>query len=55
MTRRPADIITAMLATLTFFEARCENKDAFRELITLANDRSRRKEAHTLFSEIRRR
>jgi hypothetical protein len=55
MSRRPADIITAMLATLTFFEARCEDKDTLRKLIMLANDRSRRKQAHALFSEIRRR
>jgi hypothetical protein len=53
MTRRPTDIITAMLAPLTFFEGRCEDKETLRKLITLANDRSRRKEAHTLFSEIR--
>jgi hypothetical protein len=53
MTGRPTDIITAMLATFTFFEARCEDKDTLRKLITLANDRSRRKEAHALFSEIR--
>jgi hypothetical protein len=54
MTRRPTDIITAMLVTLTFFEGRCEDKGTLRKLITLANDRSRRKEAHALFSEIRR-
>lgn len=53
MTRRPTDIITAMLAPLTFFEARCEDKTTLRKLIALANDRSRRKEAHALFSEIR--
>jgi len=53
MTRRPTDIITAMLAPLTFFEGRCEDKKTLRKLITLANDRSRRKEAHALFSEIR--
>jgi hypothetical protein len=53
MTRRPTDIITAMLAPLTFFEGRCEDKETLRKLITLANDRSRRKEAHALFSEIR--
>src|SRR5215470_8158811 len=53
MIRRPTDIITAMLAPLTFFEGRCEDKDTLRKLITLANDRSRRKEAHALFSEIR--
>jgi hypothetical protein len=53
MTRRPTDIITARLAPLTFFEGRCEDKETLRKLITLANDRSRRKEAHALFSEIR--
>src|SRR5262245_27692488 len=53
MTRRPTDMITAMPAPLTFFEARCEDKTTLRKLITLANDRSRRKEAHALFSEIR--
>jgi hypothetical protein len=53
MTRRPTDIITAMLAPLTFFEGRCEDKETLRKLITLANDRSRRKKAHALFSEIR--
>ncbi|MBK8545207.1 MAG: hypothetical protein IPL62_17745 [Caulobacteraceae bacterium] len=53
MTRRPTDIITAMLAPLTFFEARCGDKDTLRKLIALANDRTRRKEAHALFSEIR--
>ena len=50
---RPTDIITAMLAPLTFFEARCEDKTTLRKLITLANDSSQRKEAHALFSEIR--
>ncbi len=53
MTRRPTDIITAMLAPLTLFEARCEDKATLRKLIVLAEDRSRRKEAHSLFSEIR--
>jgi hypothetical protein len=53
MTRRPTDIFTAMLAPLTFFEERCEDKETLRKLITLANDRSRRKEAHALFSKIR--
>jgi hypothetical protein len=53
MTRRPTDIITAMLAPLTFFEGRCEDKATLRKLIELANDMLRRKEAHTLFSEIR--
>jgi hypothetical protein len=53
MTRRPTDIITALLAPLTFFEGRCEGKETLRKLIMLANDRSRRKEAHALFSEIR--
>jgi hypothetical protein len=53
MTRRPTDIITAMLAPLTFFEGRCEDNATLRKLIALANDRSRRKEAHALFSEIR--
>src|SRR5215467_3747491 len=54
MTRRPTDIITALLAPLLFFEGRCKDKETLRKLITLANDRSRRKEAHDLFSEIRR-
>jgi hypothetical protein len=53
MTTRLTDIITALIAPLTFFEGRCEDKDTLRKLITLANDRSRRKEAHALFSEIR--
>jgi hypothetical protein len=53
MTRRPTDIITAMLAPLGFFETRCEDEEILRKLITLANDRSRRKNAHALFSEIR--
>ncbi|TQF30902.1 hypothetical protein UNPA324_15760 [Bradyrhizobium sp. UNPA324] len=47
------DIIAAMLAPLTFFEARCEDKDTLRKLIALANDRSRRKQAHALFYDIR--
>ena len=54
MTRRPTDIITAMLAPLMFFEGRCKDKETLRKLIALANDRSRRKQAHALFSEIRR-
>src|SRR5215831_11429532 len=54
MTRRPTDIITALLAPLLFFEGRCKDKETLRKLITLASDRSRRKEAHELFSEIRR-
>src|SRR5262245_24534868 len=47
------DIISAMLAPLAFFEGRCEDKETLRKLITLANDKSRRKQAHALFSEIR--
>jgi hypothetical protein len=47
------DIITAMLAPLTFFEGRCEDKETLRKLIALANDKSRRKQAHALFHEIR--
>jgi|SRR4051794_8062132 hypothetical protein len=47
------DTITALLAPLTFFESRCEDKETLRKLITLANDKSRRKQAHGLFSEIR--
>jgi hypothetical protein len=54
MTRRPTDITTAILAPLTFFEKRCKEKETLRKLIELANDRSRRKEAHALFYEIRR-
>lgn len=42
-----------MLAPLTFFEGRCEDKETLRKLITLANDKTRRREAHALFSEIR--
>lgn len=42
-----------MLAPLTFFEARCEDKAAFRKLISLAQDRERWGEARALFSEIR--
>lgn len=53
MTRRPTDIITAMLAPLTLFEVRCADKTTLRKLIAMAEDRSRRKEAHALFSEIR--
>jgi hypothetical protein len=47
------DIITAMLAPLVFFETRCEDKETLRKLIMLANDKSRRKQAHALFNEIR--
>jgi hypothetical protein len=47
-----ADIITAILAPLTFFE-RCEDKETLRKLITLANEKSRRKQARALFNEIR--
>jgi hypothetical protein len=54
MTRRPTDIVTAMLAPLMFFEERCQDKETLRKLIALANDKSRRKQAHALFSEIRR-
>ena len=53
MTRLPTNIIAAMLATLTFFEERCEDKETLRKLITLANDSSRRMKAHALFFEIR--
>ncbi|HEX7920840.1 MAG TPA: hypothetical protein VF583_07795 [Bradyrhizobium sp.] len=53
MTRRPTNIITAMLAPLMFFEGRCEDKETLRKLIKLANDKARRREAHALFSEIR--
>ncbi|WP_314958835.1 hypothetical protein [Bradyrhizobium cosmicum] len=52
MTGRPT--IAAMLAPLVFFEGRCRDKETLRRLIALANDRSRRKEAHALFYEIRR-
>jgi hypothetical protein len=51
MSSRPTT--AAMLALLTFFEGRCADKETLRKLIVLANDRSRRKEAHALFSEIR--
>ena len=47
------DIIAAILAPLTFFEGRCEDKETLRRLIALANDESRRKQAHALFTEIR--
>jgi hypothetical protein len=47
------DIIAAILAPLTFFEGRCEDKETLRRLIALANDKSRRKRAHALFTEIR--
>ncbi len=53
MTKRPTDIITAMLVPLTLFEARCEDKATLRKLIALAEHHSRRREAHALFSEIR--
>jgi hypothetical protein len=53
MTRRPTDIITAMLAPLTLFESRCQDKTTIRKLIELGNDRSRWKAAHALFTEIR--
>jgi hypothetical protein len=53
MTRRPTDIITAMLGPLTLFEAKCEEKQTLRKLIELANNRARWKAAHALFSEIR--
>jgi hypothetical protein len=42
-----------MLAPLTLFEARCEDKATLRKLIVLAEDHSRRKDAHELFCEIR--
>ncbi|MET4068988.1 hypothetical protein ABID58_003786 [Bradyrhizobium sp. S3.2.6] len=48
-----ADILAAILAPLTFFEGRCEDKETLRGLIVLANDKSRRKQAHALFTEIR--
>jgi hypothetical protein len=47
------DIITAMLAPLMFFEERCKDKETLRKLIILANDKTRRKQAHALFGEIR--
>jgi hypothetical protein len=47
------DIIGAMLVPLTLFEERCGDKETLRKLITLANDRSRRKQAQALFGEIR--
>jgi hypothetical protein len=53
MMTRPTNVITAMLAPLTFFESRCADKATLRKLITLANDRSCREEAHAQFSEIR--
>ncbi|MCQ8186304.1 hypothetical protein [Parvularcula maris] len=53
MTKLPSDIITAMLAPLALFEARCEDKATLRKLIALAEDGSRRGEAYALFSEIR--
>ncbi|MCJ9702178.1 MULTISPECIES: hypothetical protein [unclassified Bradyrhizobium] len=53
MTRRPTDIITAMLAPLMFFEARCDDKQTLRRLIVLANDRSQRMSARGLFEAIR--
>jgi hypothetical protein len=40
-------------APLMFFEGRCKDKETLRKLIALANDRSRCKQAHALFSEIR--
>jgi len=54
MTGRSTNIITAMLAPLMFFEERCKDKETLRKLIALAHDKSRRKQAHALFSEIRR-
>jgi hypothetical protein len=51
MSGRPT--IEAMLAPLTFFEERCEDKETLRKLITLAKDSSRRKEARAVFQEIR--
>jgi hypothetical protein len=47
------DIITAILEPLMFFEERCEDKETLRKLIALANDKARRKQAHALFNEIR--
>jgi len=47
------DIIGAMLVPLSLFEERCGDKETLRKLITLANDKSRRKQAHALFGEIR--
>jgi hypothetical protein len=54
MRGHPTDIVTAMLTLLIFFEERCDDKETLRKLIVLANDRSRRRQAHALFSEIRR-
>ena len=42
-----------MLVPLSLFEERCGDKETLRKLITLANDKSRRKQAHALFGEIR--
>jgi hypothetical protein len=47
------DIIKALLAPLMFFEERYEDKETLRKLIALANDKSRRLQAHALFNEIR--
>jgi hypothetical protein len=54
MGSRPTDIITAMLAPLMFFEGRCKDKETLRKLVALANDKSRWRQAHALFYEIRR-
>jgi hypothetical protein len=43
-----------MLAPLMFFEGRCKDKETLRQLITLVNDKSRRRQAKALFDEIRR-
>jgi hypothetical protein len=53
MTRRPSDIITAMLDLLALFEGKCEDKSTLKKLIELATSRERRAEAHALFAEIR--
>jgi hypothetical protein len=43
-----------MLAPLIFFEGLWRDKETLRKLIALAKDKSRWKQAHGLFSEIRR-
>jgi hypothetical protein len=51
--RMKGDIITGLLTPLIFFEHECADKVTLRKLIALANDESRRKNAHQLFQEIR--
>jgi hypothetical protein len=47
MTRRPTDIITALLAPLLFFDGQCKEKKDF-ENLSHGDERSRRTRRRTL-------